>query len=117
MLHVLVVPHHADAGGPEPATDRESKGSAEATAPETVLKALTIVSNPPKLLTHPIRFPGLLKALQLTRRAVVFCQSRVSHFGSEHARLHGQVDSFEALRIEEPPSIANDQSSICRGGW
>src|SRR5580698_5214384 len=72
------------------------------------------VANLPKLLFDPAGFDFLLERTECCGRRILFRQRLESSFSSQHAALDRQMNSFEALRVEETGGVAENHPAIAR---
>src|SRR5271156_211680 len=72
------------------------------------------VADFPKLFFDPAGFDLLLEAAQHGRRGIIFLQRLESGFGGQHAALDRQMNSLEALRVEETGGVAENHPAIAR---
>src|SRR5487761_379142 len=75
------------------------QGGLENPRAESALKTLMIVPDLPQFFAYPACLPIALEAGQLLFRIVLLYQRFQGCLGGEHPTLHGQVNSFQALRV------------------
>ena len=82
--------------------------------PKAAFESLMKVADFPELIFDPTLLDLLLKLTECRRRRIAFRQRIESRFGREHATLDGEVNAFQALRIQEAGGVAENHPSVTR---
>src|SRR5580700_5795096 len=112
LLHVLMA-----RGRGIPVAQAASSGEllyagVEQAGEESVLESLMKVADLPKLIFDPAGFDFLLEAAKHSGGRVLLLECLEGSFSRQHSALDRQMNSFEALRIEETGGIAEDHPAI-----
>ena len=83
---------------------------------ESVLESLMEVANLPEFVFDPAGLDFRLECRERRGGEVIFHQRVEGGFGGEHAALDGEMNAFEALRVEESGGVAEDHPAIARNG-
>src|SRR5580692_3189630 len=74
------------------------------------------VAHLPELIFNPAGLDLLLEATQCSDGRIVFFQCFKSSFSREHAALDRQMNSLEALRVQETGRVAENHPTVARDG-
>src|SRR5580693_4506309 len=72
------------------------------------------VANFPKLVFNPAGFDFLLEAAERSGGRIVFLKRFESGFSREHSALNRQMNSLEALGVEETGRVAKNHPAVPR---
>src|SRR5271169_6298820 len=84
----------------------------EEAAEHAVLKGLMKIANLPEFFFDVALLDFLREGAEGFYGGVAGFQGLENGFGGEHAALHGHVDAFEALGVEEAARIADDEGTV-----
>src|SRR5271169_1087774 len=87
-------------------------GSVKESGEEAVLKGLVEVADLPEFFFDVALLDFFRKVFKRCRGGIAGFQGLENCFGGQHAALHGHVDAFEALGVEEAAGVADDEGAV-----
>src|SRR5579864_4332194 len=93
------------------------EGGVDEAAEHAVLKRLMEIADLPEFFFDIALLDLLREGAERFGCGIAGFQGLENCFGGQYAALHGHVDAFETLRIEEAAGVADDEGAIDISAW